>query len=94
MYFNYKKNYIDHYVRSLLLPAYRLVTANICSFRRVDLQVAVPGGSNVTTQFAELFNSTPGDATTLARASTGAEQGSEFAFHLEHLKFGTGLADD
>lgn len=61
MYFNYIKNYIDHYV-------------------------AVPGGSNVTTQFAELFNATPGDPTTLQSTVSAATPGGELAYNLEHLR--------
>lgn len=67
MYFNYKKNWIDHYI-------------------------AVPGGSAVTTELAQLFGSTPGTAASLQADSSNAnsaEDGqSDMAFNLNHLKFG------
>lgn len=49
-------------------------------------QVAVPGGSNVTTAFAELFDSTPGTPASLQASTLEAVQGGELAYNLEHMR--------
>lgn len=67
-----------------ILPVY----ADTCMLTLLLIvsKVAVPGGSAVTTQFAELFNATPGDAATLQAEVQAATPGGELAYNIDHMK--------